>query len=211
MSEPSAPDNRCRILRGVMGSEFVSELLAFAVGHESDFKPAGVYNKIDGARVDTRKRDGMLLYELGELRSPFERMIKERVPPVAAALGVGTDAALRELELCAYGDGGAFAMHADPTAKSARKVTCVYYFSATPRPFTGGQLRLHPWPVPLAATRQGTLDVEPECDSMVVLPSILPHEVLPVRCPTGAWRDRRFSLTCWLWENRRPGSSSARG
>jgi len=194
-------DTRCQLLRNVMGPEFVNELLSYACRRERDFVPAGVYNKVDGARVDKERRDCLFLHDLGDLRAPFTRMIQERVPPTATTLGLGADSVIREFELCAYGDGGAFAKHHDTTPKSARKITCVYYFSRTPRPFTGGQLRLHPWPVPLASASREVLDVEPECDSMIVLPSILPHEILPVRSPSGAWGDRRFSLTCWLWDH----------
>lgn len=196
---PPAIDNRCSILRNVMGPQFVGELLEFAIRREGDFTPAAVYKKIEGPTVDADKRDCMLLYDLEAFRSRFGSVIKSRAVPIAAALGLGADLAPKELELCAYGDGGAFRRHHDIAKNPTRAATCVYYFSRTPRPFTGGQLRLHPWPVPLASTSREVQDVEPECDSMVILPSILPHEVLPVRSPTGRWSDRRFSLTCWLW------------
>jgi Rps23 Pro-64 3,4-dihydroxylase Tpa1-like proline 4-hydroxylase len=190
-------DNRCCLFHDVMGTEFVSDLLAFVVRHEGDFIPAGLHSK-DGPTIDVTKRDCMVLYDLGEFRAPFQRIIETRIATGATALGLGADLVARELELCAYGDGGAFLMHHDTIVAATRRITCVYYFSRTPRPFTGGQLRLHPWPIPLKAASREVLDVEPECDSMIMFPSILPHEVLPVRSASGRWSDRRFSLTCWL-------------
>jgi Rps23 Pro-64 3,4-dihydroxylase Tpa1-like proline 4-hydroxylase len=186
-----------------MGRDFVGELLEFVDRRECDFAPAAVYKKTEGTTVDADKRDGVVLYDLGAFHSRFGSMIKSRAMPIAAALGLGADLAPKELELCAYGDGGAFRPHHDIARDPARAATCVYYFSRTPRPFTGGQLRLHPWPIPLATASREMLDVEPECDSLVIFPSILPHEVLPVRSSTGAWSDRRFSLTCWLWDRAR--------
>jgi SM-20-related protein len=191
-------DNRRQLFYNVMGTQFVSELLTFVVGRESDFVPAGVYNKAYGTRVDATKRDCMLLHDLGGFRRPFEHLIRLHAVSAGAAFGLGAGLVPIEFEFCAYGDGGAFTAHADTPANAARRLTCVYYFSRTPRPFTGGQLRLHPWPIPLTGASREMLDIEPECDSMVMFPSILPHEVLSVNSPTGSWSDRRFSLTCWL-------------
>ena len=42
------------------------------------------------------------------------------------------------------------------------------------------------------------VDIVPETDTLVVFPSWMSHEVLPVRVPSGAWIDRRFTINCWI-------------
>lgn len=46
------------------------------------------------------------------------------------------------------------------------------------------------------------VDVPPESDTLVAFPSWLRHEVLPVHVPSGAWRDSRFAINCWLHRAR---------
>jgi Rps23 Pro-64 3,4-dihydroxylase Tpa1-like proline 4-hydroxylase len=74
----------------------------------------------------------------------------------------------------------------------------VYYFSEKPRRFQGGELRLHGFPDPFRKTPGPVVDVVPEPDKLVIFPSWLEHEVLPVRVPSKAWRDCRFSINCWI-------------
>jgi Rps23 Pro-64 3,4-dihydroxylase Tpa1-like proline 4-hydroxylase len=54
------------------------------------------------------------------------------------------------------------------------------------------------------------IDINPDTDAMVVFPSWLRHEVLPVHVPSGAWLDRRFTINCWLHRaTPRPNSAPA--
>jgi Rps23 Pro-64 3,4-dihydroxylase Tpa1-like proline 4-hydroxylase len=70
----------------------------------------------------------------------------------------------------------------------------VYYFHRLPKPFSGGALRLH-----AIGDESRFADIEPACDTLVVFPAWAPHEVLPVRCPSGAFMDSRFSINCWAY------------
>lgn len=191
--------NRARLHEGVLGKAMIADLLDYACRREVDFQPARVYRRDqrDAAR-DTAARDCMRLTDLGPFQSILIDAITARAPDAIAAFGL-TEPALtaREVELCAYGDGGRFQAHVDvvPAPARVRVLTCIYYFSAQPQVFTGGALRVFPWP---GATDQQVFDIAPACDRLVMFPSFLRHEVRPVALASEAWRDRRFNLTCWL-------------
>lgn len=190
------------IFRDLLGSATIAELLEHVAQHERDFLPAIIRNRQTGVpRVDLRQRDCLYLRNLG----PFERMIvplvDEAAPKILAGLNLGEAAVEpREFEICAYGDGGHFGAHVDTNELTdrVRVVSCVYYFARTPRAFSGGELRLHGFPIASASKEPAFVDVVPETDTLVAFPSWLRHEVLPVRVPSGTWLDRRFSINCWL-------------
>ena len=69
----------------------------------------------------------------------------------------------------------------------------------------GDEVIVSPWTMSASATAiliwNGIpvfADIEPETDSLVAFPSWLRHEVLPVRIPSAAWADGRFTINCWL-------------
>jgi SM-20-related protein len=204
---PDAPlvaaDGRYLIVREAMGQAFVAGLLDYTARRSAEFQPATVYrSQLKQGVVDSGARACLRLGDLGEFRAPFQAMVEETARHTRAALGVH-DSTLKaaEFEICAYSDGDSFRLHADTTRAEwgARVLTVVYYFSTTPRPFAGGQLRIHPWPVAIPAASREPVDVEPECDTLLIFPSILPHEVLPVHTSSPDWSSRRFNLTCWMW------------
>lgn len=190
---------RARVFDGVIGQTGVEALLAHVVARRDAFTPADVYRRASGSTAtETDTRDCLRLKDLGLGREPFAEAVAARAADAAAAFGLfERDLAAAEFELCAYGDGGRFAPHVDvvPPPAATRVMTCVYYFSRTPAPFTGGGLRLFAWP---GATERDPIDIEPICDRLVMFPSFLKHEVLPVALDSDDWLDRRFNLTCWL-------------
>ena len=116
-----------------------------------------------------------------------------------------------ERQLTAHGGGGFFAPHVDtghPIAAS-RRVSCVYYFHASPRRFTGGELRLYDtWVTPSGSTAAGTYTtLTPVDNSVVFFPSDAFHEVRPVRCETDAFGDSRFTITVWFREEQQPAQA----
>jgi SM-20-related protein len=44
-------------------------------------------------------------------------------------------------------------------------------------------------------------DVEPHNNSILFFPSYVLHEVLPIRCPSGAFADGRFTLNGWVLDD----------
>jgi SM-20-related protein len=198
-------DPRCPhlLFRDVLGADMVAGLLEHVAAREADFRPAIVRSRRTGERiVETSRRDCLTSSDLGPFRSPIETFIRRNAAPVLAELRLNEPRhEPREFSICAYGEGGRFAPHIDTaeTTSFVRIVSCIYYFAATPRGFQGGELRLHGFPtVSAAAAAAPHVDIVPETDALVVFPSWMSHEVLPVRMPSGAWIDRRFTINCWI-------------
>ena len=57
-------------------------------------------------------------------------------------------------------------------------------------------LRLHVLSKP--DEKRKFVDIDPVHDSLVFFPSWLPHEVLPVSCPSRRFMDSRFAIHCWF-------------
>jgi Rps23 Pro-64 3,4-dihydroxylase Tpa1-like proline 4-hydroxylase len=79
--------------------------------------------------------------------------------------------------------------------KHLRILTCIYNFAATPRRFSGGSCAS----IASSSIRGGLVshgDIMPKTDSLVVFPSWILHEVLPVEVLSGDWADGRFTINC---------------
>lgn len=196
------------IFRDVLGAPTVAALLHFVAAREADFERGEAYNRQsrDGT-VDLNRRDCLRLPELGSFEAPVERVVRAIVPTALAELHVNEPGGEpREFELSAYGDGGHFNAHIDTLEKldRVRILSFVYYFAATPRRFSGGELRLYGLPARSDAENAAPsfVDIVPETDTLVVFPSWLRHEVRSTRVPSGAWRDRRFAINCWVHRMR---------
>jgi len=192
------------IFREVLGAGGVARLMDYVAEHESDFQSSRVRNRSSGqTRIDYNKRSNVTTTELGPFVAPFDAFVRKIAATALARLHV-EDAELvpKEFQINAYRDGDKFRAHIDTSDRMTkiRVLSCVYYFAATPRRFNGGLLRLYAMPT-LSVAKSGDtsfVDVPPDTDTMIVFPSWLRHEVLPVDVPTGAWLDSRFTINCWL-------------
>ncbi len=193
------------IFNNVLGPHAVAGLLDHVAARQAAFQPAVVRDRTTGQRrIDGNLRTSLSIADLGDFASAYRTAVETHAAPALARLQL-TEVAVapRELEINAYGDGGLFAPHIDTNEQSqrVRVLSCVYYFARTPRPFTGGELRIHGLPTLSAGQVAGPpvyVDVAPEPDTMVMFPSWVRHEVMPVGVPSGAWLDGRFTLNCWL-------------
>lgn len=192
------------MFRGVLGSRTVTALLDYVAAREQGFIPAKVRDRGAGrAKLDYGRRECLLLGDLGELKAPIETFVRQIAPDAVAQLGlIEPYVEPREFEISAHGDGGHFEPHLDTVDRlnHVRILSCVYYFAATPRRFTGGELRLYGFPKPSGDPEAAPpyFDVAPETDTLVAFPSWLRHEVRPTRVPSGAWADYRFAINCWI-------------
>jgi SM-20-related protein len=211
-------DGRCPhlIFRDVLGSANVTGLLQHVALRQQDFRPAGVRNRRSGERrVDINQRDCLFLDDLGPYKQKIDSFIRSVLHRVVGELRLAESAIEpREFEICAYGDGGRFGVHVDTNEliDRVRVASCVYYFAASPPRFSGGELRLHGFPVRSAegaSVAPTSVDIAPETDTLVAFPSWLRHEVLPVHVPSGAWADRRFSVNCWVLRPKSTGGEVA--
>lgn len=207
-SPASAAHDRVLVFDNVLGESVVSGLLDHVAATAQRFAPAAVYERqARSGQLNLNMRDCLRSKDLGPFQEPFAGAVSERAGKAARALGLlDPDPQAAEFEICAYGDGGHFAPHMDTLSPPAplRVLTCVYYFANRPRRFTGGELRVFPWP---GRTRDAPIDIAPETDRLVIFPSFLHHEVLPVRQVDDAWLGRRFNLTCWLCRPRSGGQA----
>jgi SM-20-related protein len=202
-----AVDARCPYLvyRNVMGGEYVTGLLNHVVERQGDFVAGGMLNRQTGESFkDTNVRWSLYLRDLGPFRGPIKAFVNAIAGPALKALHViEPQVKPKEFEITAYPDGGHIGKHIDTkTGKErVRILSCVYYFAATPRRFDGGELRLYGFPKPNFGEKtvpESFVDIEPRSDTLVVFPSWLFHQVLPVRVPSGAWVDSRFTVNCWI-------------
>jgi Rps23 Pro-64 3,4-dihydroxylase Tpa1-like proline 4-hydroxylase len=213
-NRPLPPDRRLVAARYVRMTDFLSptehqRVLEHALACETDFQESGLVgrhgeNTLNFAVRRSRTLSGARLQELWEL---FDQRLRGILPAVRAELGMPWFR-LGEVErqLTAHGSGGFFAPHVDtghPIAAS-RRISCVYYFHASPRRFEGGELRLYDtWYTPTGSTAAGTYTtLAPLDNSVVFFPSDAFHEVCPVRCETDPFGASRFTITVWFREGQ---------
>lgn len=170
----------------------------------SRFAPARVVSD-EVLKVQATLRKGLLSDDRLEPFVPqMQAALHQAFPAICAALGMSAFANPGiEYRLAAHGDGDFFSAHHDVLtganrafATKDRVITAVYYFQRVPRPFTGGQLHLHPF-MPGAAKV-----IEPLNNRLATFPSLLMHEVVPVSVPGNAFADSRFSITFWYTRSR---------
>ncbi len=182
------------VIPDFLGPVLVARLLDHAHALEPQFRATEV-----DRRVDPRAWNSLTTHDLGALAEPLTAKMRACAPELFEALKIKPfDIAGIELELIAYNDRAFSKIHidmetwADPDRRTHRMISAVYYFHGQPKGFTGGALRFHP---ALAQEGGGRFaDIEPVNDTLVAFPAFAPHEVLPVRCPSGVFMDSRFTV-----------------
>jgi SM-20-related protein len=188
------------VLSDFLPPESVDRLLAETVAMESYFSPSTVSYASGGRGVDRQFRIS-LVSETVPQRLDFQMRLQQCLPFLMAELPVVPFVPTRmELEIAAHGDGAFFRRHLDAPApdranpaNGLRMISGVYYFHGQPKGFSGGVLRLY-GKEPLASFT----DIAPTHNSFVAFPSWLPHEVMPVVCPSHRFCDNRFAINCWF-------------
>ncbi|HEY1506276.1 MAG TPA: 2OG-Fe(II) oxygenase [Stellaceae bacterium] len=180
----------------------MERLLDYVAQIRDEFQAAAVYRSGRPAGVaDRTSRHCLRRPTIGPFEETLKPLVDALLPSALRLLGLFEPTAVaREFEFCAYGDGGLFAEHHDILPRGRpRIVSCVYYFFREPVRFAGGELRLYAWPQFAASAESAWIDIAPVCDSLVIFPSALRHEVRPVRCPSNDWRDQRFTINAWAY------------
>lgn len=199
MTAPILPHLR---IPDFLDAEAHATLLDWTLANEGRFVPA----QLAGGMVKPEARRALVLRDLGPVAELLDARLREAAPHWSAALRSTPFATSEvELELAAHNDGAHFTLHADTyasaqVARGDRMLSAVYYFHRRPKGFAGGALRLHRLG---AAPGDAGLDIEPDDNVLVVFPSWGPHEVMPVRCPSGAFADSRFAVNGWIYRARR--------
>lgn len=187
------------VLENFLG-EHRQKLMEHLLSKEPEFIHSTV---LEGNRpvVNERLRRSRTLDDLGPFRAVFEEKLKEVIAPVLARLKLpGFPLGNFEIQITASGDGDFYRMHRDGGSDSTRELSFVYFFHREPRRFSGGELRIFQSDrvddkiVPTDRSQM----LSPRQDAIVFFPSRSEHEILPVRVPTGAFGDSRFTVNGWV-------------
>lgn len=194
------------VLLGFLDESTVAGLLDHARSRRADFTPTRLGSKA----VDPAIRVSTGLRELGGYRQIIKTKILALVPSLIAKLGVTPfENPKLETELVAHGDGAFYKRHIDTRTGNNEEVnhirvlSGVYYFHAEPKAFVGGALRLYAIG---GEQRENFVDIEPLSNSLLVFPSWVPHEVLPVSCPSKQFINSRFAINCWVRRRKTPAA-----
>ncbi len=219
---PPAPSSR-RLLaaRHLRITDFLSpeehqRLLDLALANEDAFQESGLVAEHGGDRKDYGIRKSRTLFGpiLEEIWEVFDRRLRGMLPHVRKELGLPWfPSGEVERQLTAHGRGGFFAPHVDTghPVVANRRISCVYHFHASPRRFSGGELKLYDtWATDRGSTAATTYTtLTPLDNSVVFFPSNAFHEVCPVYPETEAFADSRFAVTIWFREGKWPAQTGA--
>jgi Rps23 Pro-64 3,4-dihydroxylase Tpa1-like proline 4-hydroxylase len=191
------------IRRDFLPADMASQFVAYALANEGRFAASkvGVGGEL---RVDPRVRRSMALGDFGPLRDALQERLLPLGPTLTAELRVTPfEGGKIELDMAAHNDGAFYTRHIDTQRgddqQTMRVLSAVYYFHTSTKAFSGGALRLHA----IGGDDAGKyVDLEPAHNTLVVFPSWMSHEVMPVSCPSGRFADSRFSINCWFRKAR---------
>lgn len=223
LSEVEGPLPPWARICGFLPEDEHRQLLDWALSIRDKFTPATVSKGRPQRefRVDPERRIGLTTRKLGPLEAVLRERLLGALPELMATTGTGGPLPISlELELAAHADGAYYRPHIDIPVGADRQplganpgedrvLSAVYYFYSEPKGFTGGQLRLYSFgPIPAAGGQQRAhIDLEPVRNSLVAFPSWVAHEVRPIRCPSGEFRNYRFALNCWYCRALAPASA----
>lgn len=112
-------------------------------------------------------------------------IIEKHIGLAAIALDL-PNCSISETQITRTPNGGYFKKHTDNTVNKERVLSYVFYFGG---PVAGGELCLE-FP-------ENPVTIAPCNNSIVVFPSDVPHEVLPVVCGDG-FMAARFTVNGWI-------------
>ncbi len=177
----------------------LEELVAYTLQHESEFRSSEVISPTGNPGViDYDHRRSRVLMDLGKHQEVILQRIRAVLPSVLDQLGIEEFPITNvEAQITASNDGDFFGAHSDDAQEmiASRRITFVYFFHREPRPFEGGELRLHD---SARDRNRGYQTIAPQQNQIVFFPCAVSHEITPVECPSRAFADSRFTLNGWL-------------
>lgn len=194
----------CVILDEFLSPQELQELMRFALEHEADFHASEVYSpSVQNGVINDEYRRSRVLMDLGEQQDRIVARIKSVLPQVLEKFGMEEfTIADVEAQITASNDGDFFHLHDDNGSEgvSSRHLTFVFFFHREPRPFEGGELRIHDAHLHEGRyVTDGTYQtIVPGQNQIVFFPCELQHEITAVKCPSQLFADSRFTLNGWL-------------
>jgi Rps23 Pro-64 3,4-dihydroxylase Tpa1-like proline 4-hydroxylase len=173
-----------------------NSLLREVLASEARFRPSGTHDE----RADYRH--SLVLNPPLDLVRPVVDRVRRLMPQVLPVLRVSPIVVgAVEAQITASVDGSFFGVHTDAGRDvPKRHLTYVYYFNRAPKGFTGGELRVYD-----DVVRNGKLaraesfqTIDPAHNRIVLFWAKTMHEVMPVRVPSRAFADARFTVNGWI-------------
>ncbi len=194
----------CVVLDEFLSPQELEGLTRFTLEHEADFQASEIYSpSVEKGVINDDFRRSCVLMELDEQQEMILARVKSVLPQVLDRLGMEEfTIADVEAQITASNDGDFFHVHDDNGSEgvASRYLTFVYFFHREPRPFDGGELRIHD-----AHLQDGVYvsdgsyqAIGPQANQIVFFPCELQHEITPVKCPSQLFADSRFTLNGWL-------------
>lgn len=193
------------VLDEFLSPQELDELMTFATEHELEFQSSEVISPSgDPGVIDFSHRRSRVLMDLGRHESVILDRVHAVLPRVLEQLGMEEFSVTEvETQMTASNDGDFFRAHSDDGQEriASRRLTFVYFFHREPRPFEGGELRLHDsrkrgdGGKSAAGTYQS---IVPQQNQIVFFPCSVLHEITQVNCPSRAFADSRFTVNGWL-------------
>lgn len=195
---------KCVVLDEFLSPQELEELTRFTLEHEGDFQASEIYSSsVEKGVINDDFRRSRVLMELGEQQEMILARVKSVLPQVLDRLGMEEfTIADVEAQITASNDGDFFHVHDDNGSEgvASRHITFVYFFHREPRPFDGGELRIHDAHLQKGVyVSDGSYQaIVPQANQIVFFPCELQHEITPVKCPSQLFADSRFTLNGWL-------------
>ena len=176
------------------------KLLNYALQHEDKFTLTGPATNTSDY---PEHRDSMVIYYSPEFADLMVNKVQKILPDVLVKLGIQSfPVANIDAQMTAHNDGHYFRIHNDNGSDKDinRVLTYVYYFYREPKAFTDGELLLYDSKKEnnYYVRAGGLTTIEPLNNRIVFFYSGYLHEVLPVRCPSKAFADSRFTVNGWV-------------
>jgi Rps23 Pro-64 3,4-dihydroxylase Tpa1-like proline 4-hydroxylase len=204
LDSPEMVRAQCVVLDEFLAPQELEELVSYTLQREAEFQSSELVSSSgEPGMIDHDHRRSRVLMDLGKHEEIILDRIRGVLPRVLDQLGIEQFPVTQvESQITASNDGDFFRAHSDDSEEiiASRRITFVYFFHSEPRPFEGGELRLHD------SHREGELQVSsgsyqivvPQQNQIVFFPCSLLHEITPVECRSRAFADSRFTLNGWL-------------
>jgi hypothetical protein len=195
---------QCVVLDEFLAPQEVEELISYALQCEAEFHSSEVISPcgVPGI-VDYSHRRSQVLTDLGKHEQLIVERINAALPQVLEQLGIEEFPVTHvEAQITASNDGDFFRAHSDDAQEiiASRRLTFVYFFHREPRQFEGGELRIHDSRLEggQCISSGSYQSVAPQQNQIVLFPCSMLHEITPVKCPSRAFADSRFTLNGWF-------------
>lgn len=174
-----------------------NEILEFAVSQESQFRASAVLSD------ELNYRQSSVIYELGETGVQFENALQPYLKEAMTYFNMEYPRRTHfESQLTVSSEQDYFKRHRDDSSESVqnRVLTYVYYFSAQPQKFKGGILNMYDYVQKddSLVAAESYISISPTNNSLILFPSWVSHEVMPVQYSGNIFRNNRFTINGWI-------------